>query len=228
MKHFVFTFCLMVLSLSSVAETTRNDNNNSTARERGVPSGVTEQNLCNSELQVMARAEGNPNDVTDSCSMLLKQDFADALKTLVPKCAKEAALANGWNLPTSVTLYQMGGYSNRTINTPTTVNNPEAKKQASMSRHSEGQALDVDGILLHGSGSSPVFIPLTEEAAREPRTNSFYKNFRACWDKELTTDGRVCTCSIGHPHVHEPSNELHRDHMHLSLTCPAKPGVAGC
>jgi hypothetical protein len=145
----------------------------------------------------------------ETCEMNLNPYFAQLIKAFIPRCAKEAAVSVGMNLPTRVSLEQMGGYANR-----------NARNSDQLSRHALGMALDISAISLE-TGNSTQRIRLTENSNNQP----FYDAFRSCWDKAVEkVNGKNCTCSIGHAHTHPPSNTLHNDHMHISLACP--PGGA--
>lgn len=87
-----------------------------------------------------------------------------------------------------------------------------------------GMAMDLSAItLINDTGK--LRIDLTDET----QNKNFYDAFRNCWDRILQSyNGGKCTCSIGYPHTHPPSNELHKNHMHVSLCCPPQTGVAGC
>ena len=180
-------------------------------------------NLCNSQLSVEAAPEVAPTQkgrAIPTCEMTLDSQFAEAIQTYVPLCAKSAAASQRWTIPTHVTIQQMGGYVDRKINTP-------SGQGDSWSRHAVGKALDISALVMD-HGGPPYRIDLTDSTQNQ----KFYDAFRTCWDNSMqsymSSGGRTCTCSIGHPHTHPPSNVLHKNHMHISLTCPTQPGVAGC
>lgn len=182
------------------------------------PNGAGEQNLCTSQLEVFAARPSAAAPPLQTCQMHLDGKFAEILKTYIPQCAKEAALKSGLSAPTKVALEQMGGYNVRQINTP-------SGKGGSWSRHSLGMALDISSIKLF-NGPYTKKIDLTKNTTDQ----KFYNDFRSCWNSaiEIHNGKESCTCSIGHQHTHDPSNELHDDHMHISLSCPPQSGVAVC
>lgn len=178
---------------------------------------VSENEVCNSELSVFAQRASQYAPPLETCKMQLDSQFAEALQKFIPLCAKSAAASMHWNIPTHVSLEQMGGFSDRKINTP-------SGQGSSWSRHSVGKALDISALTLH-NGTSSYKIDLTDRTQNQ----NFYDAFRTCWDNSMKSFlGKECTCSIGHSHTHPPSNELHNDHMHISLSCPPQTGVAGC
>ncbi len=186
--------------------------------EEAIASGplrsMSTQNLCDGDQSLSVYADrdviARGGQAIQTCEMTLNPYFAQLLKAFIPKCAKEAALKNGMSLPTSVSIEQMGGYANR-----------NARNSSRLSRHALGMALDISAITLHNNGlfgnSSSQRIALTENTTNQP----FYDSFRSCWDAAVVqATGGKCTCSIGHSHTHDPSNALHDDHMHISLSCP--------
>lgn len=176
-------------------------------------------NMCtNGVTMVSGVSKDNPsnNPPKPTCEMNLNPDFAKLLETELPRCATLASQEVFKMIPTvPVAVHQIGGYANRPTNTP-------SGPGSSMSRHSQGMALDISGMTVFINGK-PQHIEFTSNSNNQP----FYDKFRTCWDNALRCSGK-CTCSIGHPHTHPPSNEKHNDHMHISLTCPSMPGVAGC
>ncbi len=180
---------------------------------------LSSSNLCNSGLSIESTPEtptANGRGVA-TCEMMLDDQFAEALQKYIPLCAKSAAASQHWAIPTHVTVQQMGGFADRKINTP-------SGEGDSWSRHSVGKALDISALIMNHGGPS-YKIDLTDRTQNQ----SFYDAFRTCWDNSMKSFlGQNCTCSIGHPHTHPPSNELHNNHMHISLTCPTQPNVAGC
>lgn len=184
---------------------------------------LTTTNLCNSQLSVEANPAVTPTQngrAISTCEMMLDSQFAEAIQTYVPLCAKSAAAFLHWAIPTHVTIQQMGGFADRKINTPSGPGN-------SWSRHSVGKALDISALIM-SHGGVPYKIDLTSRT----KNQNFYDAFRTCWDNSVQSmvrnKGQNCTCSIGHTHTHKPSNNLHDNHMHISLTCPQQRGVAGC
>ncbi len=183
---------------------------------------MSSQNLCNGDQSFSVYADRDAisrnGQALQTCEMLLNPYFAQLIKAFIPKCAKEAAVKNGISLPTSVSIEQMGGYANR-----------DARNSTKRSRHSHGMALDVSAIRLHTRDmlgrESTQRIQLTDKTSNQP----FYDSFRTCWDAAVAeVNGKNCTCSIGHQHTHDPSNALHNDHMHISLSCPPSPGTVNC
>lgn len=195
---------------------------NEAAIASGPLNNMSTQNLCNGDQSFSVYADrdiiSRGGQAIQTCEMMLNPFFAQLIKAFIPKCAKEAAVKNGMSLPTSVSIEQMGGYANR-----------DARNSTKRSRHSHGMALDVSAIRLHSRDmlgrESTQRIELTDKTSNQP----FYDSFRTCWDAAVAeVNGRNCTCSIGHRHTHEPSNELHNDHMHISLSCPPSPGTVNC
>ncbi len=186
--------------------------------QRAPPNGADEQNVCTNQLEVFAARPSAAAPPLQTCQMHLDSKFAELLKAYIPQCAKEAALKSGLSAPTRVALEQMGGFNVRQINTP-------SGKGESWSRHSLGMALDISSIKLF-NGSYTKKIDLTKNTTDQ----KFYNDFRSCWNSaiEIHNGKESCTCSIGHQHTHDPSNELHDDHMHISLSCPPQSGVAVC
>lgn len=178
---------------------------------------LSENEVCNSELTVFAQRPSLSAPPLQTCKMYLDSQFSEAIQKFIPLCAKSAAAYMHWNIPTHVSLEQMGGFADRKINTPSGVG-------SSWSRHSVGKALDISALTLH-NGTSSYKIDLTNRTQNQ----NFYDAFRTCWDNSMKSFlGKECTCSIGHSHTHEPSNDLHDDHMHVSLSCPTQSGVAVC
>jgi hypothetical protein len=188
------------------------------ASSRGpASSSVNENKVCSQELSIFAMRPSAKAPPLQTCEMQLDNRFAEAVKEYIPQCAKVAANQLGMTLPTHVSLEQMGAYNVRKINTP-------SGKGDVWSRHSLGMAMDISAITLH-NGYSSQKIDLTDKTHNQ----NFYNSFRSCWDNSMKNFmGKECTCSIGHAHTHDPSNHLHNDHMHISLTCPSQSGVAGC
>lgn len=186
--------------------------------QKGPAHSAQEQNVCTDQLEMFAARPSAAAPPLQTCQMHLNGKFAEILKTNIPQCAKEAALKSGLSAPTKVALEQMGGFNVRQINTP-------SGKGGSWSRHSLGMALDISAIKLF-NGPSTKKIDLTKDT----KDQKFYNDFRNCWDSaiEVHMGKESCTCSIGHQHTHDPSNDLHDDHMHISLACPPQSGVAVC
>jgi hypothetical protein len=193
---------------------------------------VSPENVCSRGVTVIGVTEvnGNPLEST-TCEMPLDANFAQMLREDVPRCAKEASLKIYGRVPVSIELYQMGGYNVRKINTPANRGKKQSEKASDKwSKHSTGQALDLEGIGLNfGDDSRMTKIKFSKDTSNQP----YYDAFRDCWDKTTrsTVSGKACkTCSIGHPHTHPFSNILHNDHMHFSMDCrpPVLQGVAGC
>jgi hypothetical protein len=188
----------------------------------GPLNNISTQNLCNGDQSFSVYADrdliSRGGRALQTCEMMLNPFFAQLIKAFIPKCAKEAAVKNGMSLPTSVSIEQMGGYASR-----------NARNSTKRSRHSHGMALDVSAIRLHSRDmlgrESTRRIELTGKTSNQ----AFYDSFRSCWNAAVVEgNGRNCTCSIGHEHTHDPSNALHNDHMHISLSCPSSPGTTNC
>ncbi len=189
---------------------------NGAAIANGPLNSVSLQNLCNGDQSFSVYADRS--SALQTCEMQLNPYFAQLIKAFIPKCAKEAAVKNGISLPTSVSVEQMGGYANR-----------NARNSDRLSRHAHGMALDISAISLHTRDmlgrENTQRIQLTGNTTNQP----FYDSFRSCWDSAVAeVSGRNCTCSIGHQHTHDPSNALHDNHMHISLSCPPSPGTVQC
>jgi hypothetical protein len=190
-----------------------------TYAKQGPPHEALTTNMCTDELKIFAARPSRNAPPLETCNMYLDTRFADKLKTHIPLCAKTAALKSGMGqIPVSVSIEQMGGFNVRPINTPKGPGD-------SWSRHSVGMALDISALVLD-MGTYTRRVELTDKT----QDSLFYKEFRNCWQKAIEIHGgkESCLCSIGHQHSHPYSNELHNDHMHVSLICPPQPKVAGC
>ncbi len=178
---------------------------------------LSENEVCNNQLTVFAQRPSLAAPPLETCKMYLDSQFSEAIQKFIPLCAKSAAASLRWSIPTHVSLEQMGGFADRKINTPSGVG-------SSWSRHSVGKAMDISALTLH-NGTSSYKIDLTSRTQNQ----NFYDAFRTCWDNSMKSSlGNECTCSVGSPKTYEPSNELHDDHMHISLSCPTQSGVAVC
>ena len=226
MRHFALLLVVFTYLFTVHAETTRGIPQydvNSEAIASGPLNNMSQQNLCNGDQSFSVYADrdviSQGGRALQTCEMYLNPYFAQLIKAFIPKCAKEAALKSGMSVPTSVSIEQMGGYADR-----------NARNSTKRSRHSHGMALDISAISLHYAGQSTQRIALTSTTSNQ----EFYDAFRSCWDKSaiVATNeqerGSRCTCSIGHAHTHDPSNALHDDHMHLSLSCPSSSGTVTC
>lgn len=218
----LFTLFVQASEVTSQGRGVPQYNVDEAAIANGPLNNMSTQNLCNGDQSFSVYADrdliSRGGQALQTCEMMLNPFFAQLIKAFIPKCAKEAAVKNGMSLPTSVSIEQMGGYANR-----------DARNSTKRSRHSHGMALDVSAIRLHSRDmlgrESTQRIALTGNTTNQP----FYDAFRTCWDVAVAeVSGRNCTCSIGHEHTHDPSNALHNDHMHISLSCPSAPGTVNC
>jgi Extensin-like protein C-terminus len=220
MKQFLFLSTMFVLSLNTQAWETTNSRGTPQYEvdEQAIAAGpavnMSTQSICDGEQGFKVNIDRDlmtkGGQLIPSCDMYLNPYFAQLFKAFVPKCAKEAAVATGMNIPTSVSIEQLGGFVKR-----------NARNSNQLSRHALGMAMDVSSITLQYNGGNTQRIDLTKDTKNQP----FYDSFRSCWDKSVAVvNGKNCACSVGHTHTHKPSNDLHDDHMHLALACP--PGGA--
>ena len=182
------------------------------------------------DFKVFAYNGPGPRVPDDSCEMALDPVFGEAFRSFVPKCALNAAQVAGISgsnkFVTGVEATQMGGYTRRHTNIPGS--NGQSVHGESWSRHSTGEAVDLESINLKFSDGTSQKIELTSNS----NNNDFYDAFRNCWDTAL--DGlpatKGCMCSIACNGKHKPSNGLHNNHMHISFKCSKHPParVAGC
>jgi hypothetical protein len=232
-KIFLILFTLGCLSGASANETKGGaEGDNRRRGPIGPPRAVSPENVCSRGVTIVGVTETNGNSLEETtCEMPLDANFAQMLREDVPRCAKEASLKIYGRVPVNIELYQVGGYNVRKINTPANHRKKESEKTSDKwSKHSTGQALDIEGIGLNfGDDSRLTKIKFSKDSSNQP----YYDAFRDCWDKTTrsTVSGKACkTCSIGHPHTHPFSNVLHNDHMHFSMDCrpPVPKDVAGC
>ncbi len=191
---------------------------NAAAIAAGPANNISSQNLCNGDqaFTVLIDREllSQGGQSIPSCEMSLNPYFAQLFKSFVPKCAKEAALKNGMDVPTSVSVEQLGGYVNR-----------NARNSSKLSRHALGMAMDISSVTLRYRDSLGRESVKRIELSKQTNDQAFYDSFRSCWDASVAeVNGKNCACSVGHSQSREPSNELHDNHMHLALACP--PGGA--
>ena len=191
---------------------------NAAAIAAGPANNISTQNICNGDQGFTVLIDRDlltqGGQSIPSCEMNLNPYFAQLFKAFVPKCAKEAALKSGMDVPTSVSVEQLGGYVNR-----------NARNSNQLSRHALGMAMDVSSVTLRYRDFLGRESVKQIDLSKQTNNQAFYDSFRSCWDASVAeVNGKNCACSVGHSLSREPSNELHDDHVHLALACP--PGGA--
>jgi hypothetical protein len=161
-----------------------------------------------------ARLMGGYNSNTRCGRALVHPAFGQHMSQHFVACSDRAARRAGMATPRRIFVNHVGTYNNRS-----------ARGSRRLSMHAYARALDIANFNLYDSRGQLTRVS-THVRNFRGRTAVFYNEFRQCWRETMSRNCRPGQTeykgSIGIPRSALGGNNLHNDHIHLSLPLCAR------